>query len=343
MLSVPADEATSALPEGLRRVTDADADGVIALVGAAYDEYPGCVLDLPGIDDDLLRPGTTAARRGSPWWVVVREGAVVATIGAGSRDAEGRVELKRLYVRSDHRGRGLATSLIGVVERQAAGLGAEQVELWSDTRFETAHRRYTALGYAPTGETRQLHDPSDTTEYRFVRTLAPAAPEASVTWHGPHGPETAHLTALPDGWSLTSEVPGAAATVAVEVDRTWRTRRAEVVVAGRPRRLTCDAEGTWWLDGTPASWLTGAVDVDVEVTPSTNTLPIRRLSTSGTEVAEVTAAWVRVPGDGIELRAQHYARTGPDRWRYRSASSSVDLTVDEHGLVEAYGELWRRA
>jgi GNAT superfamily N-acetyltransferase len=61
------------------------------------------------------------------------------------------VELKRLYVRRDHRGQGLATALIGLVERQAAGLGAREVELWSDTRFEDAHRRYEALGYAATG------------------------------------------------------------------------------------------------------------------------------------------------------------------------------------------------
>lgn len=341
-VAAPSAALPGGLPPGLRRISDADADGLIALIGAAYDEHPGCVLDLPGIDDDLPRPGTTAARRGSPWWVVVRDGEVVASIGAGALDADGRVELKRLYVRADQRGRGLATALIDVVERQAAGVGAREVELWTDTRFTTAHRRYTALGYEPTGETRELHDPSDTTEYRFVRRLDPASPEATATWHGPHGRDEARLTALPDGWCLAAEVPGADTAVTVEVDRDWRTRRAEVETAGHRRLLTADARGTWWVDGTAAPHLTGTLDVDVEATPLTNTLPIRRLLATGLEQAELTAAWVRVPGEGVEPLPQRYERTGPDRWRYASASSSAELTVDEHGLVATYGDLWQR-
>jgi hypothetical protein len=56
-----------ALPVGtLRPVEDGDRDALIALIGAAYDEHPGCVLDLPGVDADLCAPATTAAARGGP-------------------------------------------------------------------------------------------------------------------------------------------------------------------------------------------------------------------------------------------------------------------------------------
>lgn len=173
------DRSVGPLP-GLRPVVDADADAVIALVGAAYDEHPGCVLDLDGVDDDLTAPGTNASERGSPWWVVERRtsGAVqvIATVGCGPPTGEDTLELKRLYVALPQRGRGLATALIELVEDHAAELGARSVELWSDTRFVDAHRRYAALGYERTGEDRRLHDPSDTTEWRFVRPLAPARP-----------------------------------------------------------------------------------------------------------------------------------------------------------------------
>jgi GNAT superfamily N-acetyltransferase len=333
-----------AQPTGLRRVADGDADALIALIVAAYDEHPGCVLDLPGVDDDLPAPGTTASRRGSPWWVVEREGAPIASVGAGTRSPAGTVELKRLYVDRSYRGHGLATALVRLVERHAAGLGAHTVELWSDSRFTAAHHRYATLGYERTGEDRDLHDPSATTEHRFVRSIAPATPDATVVWEGPSGRELAHLTALPDGWSLTSHLAERDLRLDVEVDADWATRRADVDLAGARTRLTSDGAGTWWRGGTEAGDLAGASDVDVEGSSATNTLPIRRLLASGTEDAELTAAWVRVPGGSVEPLHQRYTRTGPRTWRYRSSSGfGADLTVDDHGLVERYGDLWVRA
>lgn len=157
-----------------RPVVDADADGLIALIGAAYAQYPGCVLDLPGVDADLLEPGTVAAAGGAPWWVVEAVGAgIIATIGAGPLDDRGDVELKRLYVAGTHRRRGLAAGLVARVEAHAAAVGAERVVLWSDTRFTDAHRLYERLGYRDTGARRDLHDPSRTTEINFVRDLGP--------------------------------------------------------------------------------------------------------------------------------------------------------------------------
>jgi putative acetyltransferase len=167
---LPASSPAHGLP-GLRPVTDADAEGLIALVGACFDEYPGCVLDLPGLDADLLAPATEVARRGGAWWVVERQREIVATIGAGELRDDGLLELKRLYVGPTARRRGLAAALVGVVEAYAAERDAVTVDLWSDTRFLDAHRLYERLGYVATGETRELHDPSDTTERRFRREL----------------------------------------------------------------------------------------------------------------------------------------------------------------------------
>jgi putative acetyltransferase len=160
-----------ALPVGtLRPVEDRDHDALVTLIGAAYDEHPGCVLDLPGVDADLVAPATTAAARGAPWWVVTDGDRVVACVGAGPLRGS-TVELKRLYVAASHRRRGLAAALVRVVEAHAGALGAREVELWSDSRFTAAHRLYTRLGYLDSGERRELGDPSETTELRFSRHL----------------------------------------------------------------------------------------------------------------------------------------------------------------------------
>jgi RimJ/RimL family protein N-acetyltransferase len=157
---------------GLRAARDADAEALVGLIGAAYAEYPGCVLDLDGVDADLQAPGSEAARRDGPWWVVERHGRLVGSVGAGPLRPDGHVELKRLYLDAEARGQGLATALVGLVLRHAAALGARHVDLWSDTRFVAAHERYVQLGFRRTGEERDLDDPSHTTEYRFVRELA---------------------------------------------------------------------------------------------------------------------------------------------------------------------------
>lgn len=165
---------TSTTPTGdrLRPVHDDDAEAVIGLVGAAYAEYEGCVLDLPGVDADLNAPRTSIdAKDGDLWVAEDDDGRVVALCGWAPAGPSA-IELKRLYVSPGRRGKGLGRWLVRQVEQVARERGAQAVELWSDTRFETAHRLYTDLGYERLPETRQLHDPSDTTEYHYRKVLS---------------------------------------------------------------------------------------------------------------------------------------------------------------------------
>lgn len=153
-----------------RPATDADSTALVALIGGCYAEYPGCVLDLPGIDGWLLAPASAYAGAGR-LWVVELDGVVVACVGH-KPTKPGRVELKSLYVAATARHCGLGAGLVSVVEEAARAAGASVVELWSDTRFADAHRLYERLGYRRGKRTRQLHDPSDTTEYFYDRRLA---------------------------------------------------------------------------------------------------------------------------------------------------------------------------
>ncbi|MBW3659313.1 MAG: GNAT family N-acetyltransferase, partial [Actinobacteria bacterium] len=97
-----------------RPIEDDDAEGLIALIGGVYAEYPGCVLDLPGIDDDLPRMRAVVEAAGGDFWVVERDGEVVASGGWAPHEVDGRpgAELKRLYVRADQRGIGIGAWLV---------------------------------------------------------------------------------------------------------------------------------------------------------------------------------------------------------------------------------------
>src|SRR5687767_7962337 len=66
-----------------------------------------------------------------------------------------------------------------------------------------------------------------------------------------------------------------AAHYRIECDRSWRVRRAEATVLGDDRRVLLESDGLGrWRDGAgrPLPDLDGAFDVDLPITPFTNTL-----------------------------------------------------------------------
>ena len=152
----------------IRDGRDSDSPGLIALVGGCFDEYPGCVLDLEGIDADLVAPATAFERQGGRFWVAEAAGRIIGSIGYGLKDGGESVELKKLYVNREFRRRRLAGRLYALVHGAAADHGAKAIELWSDTRFLEAHAFYLSKGFEKLPETRFLNDPSQTTEYHFA-------------------------------------------------------------------------------------------------------------------------------------------------------------------------------
>jgi GNAT superfamily N-acetyltransferase len=163
----------------LREVLDVDGPGLLALVGAAYDEYACGPMDPGGFDADLQLPASAAAERRRRWWVVtdghLGPGMVLASVALGplhpSPDGAAAMELHRLYLAPEVRGAGLATALVGGVAEEARLAGAARLEAWSDTRLVDAHRRYLALGFTLADGERELHDPAGTTELLFTLEL----------------------------------------------------------------------------------------------------------------------------------------------------------------------------
>lgn len=84
------------------------------------------------------------------------------------------------------------------------------------------------------------------------------------------------------------------------------------------------------------------MDVDLNFSPSTNLLPIRRLGLDAGAAAEVHAAWLRFPSLRLERLQQTYTRTGERSYRYESADGAFmrDLEVNAAGLVTRYPGIW---
>ncbi len=153
-----------------REAVDADSDALIALIGGVFEEYPGCVMDVDGEMPELRAIASHFRGLQGRFWVAERSGSVVGCIGFAPLPSDG-VQLHKLYVRADSRRCGIGAALCNLVEASARERGATHVELWSDTRFETAHLVYERRGYLRGSKTRELHDKSDTVEYFFRKDL----------------------------------------------------------------------------------------------------------------------------------------------------------------------------
>jgi hypothetical protein len=132
----------------------------------------------------------------------------------------------------------------------------------------------------------------------------------------------------------------------VTVDEEWNTRIAGAHVRGPGRddrvALVSDGAGMWTADGDHVPDFDGCRDVDMEFTPATNLLPIRRLGLEIGQSAPVEAAWVRFPERRALRLAQTYTRTGDDAYRYESPGFVTEITLHDDGLPVSYGSLWER-
>lgn len=166
--------------------------------------------------------------------------------------------------------------------------------------------------------------------------------------------EIARLTITPAGPALSGTVlaaeDGAPLRVdyKIECDPTWRTRSViiEQTLNGALAvlRLVHDGVREWTVNGHPAPHLSGCVDIDLGVNPSTNALAINRLALAVGASGETLAAWVRFPAlDSVQAK-QAYTRLDRRLFRYRSLASGfeVTLTVDDNGLPVDYGKVWKQ-
>ena len=162
---------TRDLLPGLRRVTDADAASLQALVGGCFAAYPGCVLELDGLDAWMRAPAAGYEAKHGALLVLPSPTGLAACGGWQPGSRPDAIELKSLYVDAAHRRRGTAAAFVGVIERAARERRARVMELWSDTRFTDAHRLYERLGYGRRAGTRALHDLSQSIEYAYAKIL----------------------------------------------------------------------------------------------------------------------------------------------------------------------------
>jgi GNAT superfamily N-acetyltransferase len=157
--------------ELIRPGRDADGPALIALIWACWSAYPGVRMDVDREMPELYALSSYYADQGGMPWVGERDGRPVGMIAArpiGQRTWE----ICRVYVEPSLHGLGLAHALLDQAERHAIAAGADRLALWSDTRFDRAHRFYEKRSYVRHGPVRVLNDISNSLEFGYAKPVS---------------------------------------------------------------------------------------------------------------------------------------------------------------------------
>jgi hypothetical protein len=134
----------------------------------------------------------------------------------------------------------------------------------------------------------------------------------------------------------------------IECDERWSTRLVHVDEswAGKRRELHLvqDKAGHWLKNNAQETLLAGCTDVDLGITPSTNTLPILRLAMPIGSQSEIQAAWIRFPELVVSPTVQSYRHVADREFLYENLQTGFKATiaVDNDGLVHDYSGVWKQ-
>ena len=238
-------------PATLRDGRDTDADGFITLISACWAEYPGCVMDMARENQELFALATHYTTKGGALWAAEEFGKIVGMAGVAPLENK-TWELGKLYLDAAHRGTGLAQALLTAAETHARAAGADELKLWSDTRFDRAHNFYEKHGFIRNGPIRVLNDLSNSLEFAYTKPIHGVVVRR-LDAAGAASAERALaeiLRACVDAGAAVSYLP----PLALETARAFYHRKASEVAAGTRILLA------GWVNGA----LAGTVTLDLD-------------------------------------------------------------------------------
>lgn len=178
----------------------------------------------------------------------------------------------------------------------------------------------------------------------------------NLLWTGReyHSLENCLLRDRAGGYEITSSVVGSYQGVfynvmyVVYTDAHWQTTFFQVrtVLGDKQKIITYrnDGRGNWEQYGVPVPQFSGCIDIDISLTPFTNTLPIRRLQLPVGGGQLIKVLYLDVLAGEVKPVQQQYRRLSANTWRYQDVPNDFDavIEVDDDGLVMDYPGLFVR-
>ena len=195
--------------------------------------------------------------------------------------------------------------------------------------------------------------------------------ERNVMWTPWHNQGVEHLHLLQEEKKITAT--GAIITVVNNVplylaytifcSTTWNVQVVQLYLLDSSKWAMCleqESPGHWTMPfHVPLPQLQHCTDIDISLTPFTNTIPVRRLSLQPGQSADITVAYIDVPAllkvssdqqlsTQIKAIKQRYTclslydNGGIYEYENLSSGYTAELPVDSDGLVLDYPNAFRR-
>ena len=180
--------------------------------------------------------------------------------------------------------------------------------------------------------------------------------QTNLLWTGReyHSMENCLVNVTDTGIRITSTIIGYyerklyKVDYAINTNNKWETVFCEVVSRHSDRtqsiRVESDGKGNWTVGGKEANQFDGCMDIDISLTPFTNTLPINRLQLSEHESKQVSVIFLDVLAHRMTPARQKYSRLSRLRYQYENVPNDFEaiIEVDESGFVADYPLLFTR-
>jgi hypothetical protein len=180
--------------------------------------------------------------------------------------------------------------------------------------------------------------------------------QTNVLWTGQeyYSLENCLVNTTANGSEITSTIIGHyekkiyQVRYSIKTNRNWETVFFEINARHSNQTQTIqfegDGKGNWMGKGKEESRFTGCLDIDIPLTPFTNTLPINRLHLAIGQTQEIRVIYLDLLAQEITPVRQKYTRLSQLEYQYENVPNDFEakIRVDETGLVVAYPSLFVR-
>ena len=169
-----------------------------------------------------------------------------------------------------------------------------------------------------------------------------------------HSLENCVLTKIKSGWNINATIVGAydekiyKVEYVIKANDNWETiyLNLRTQVGGNKQDLIYigDGTGNWTCNGISKPEFEGCIDIDISLTPFTNSLPINRLQWKTNKSQQIKVLFVDVLGEAVTPVQQRYTKLSNAEFRFENVPNDFEavITVDDLGLVLNYPELFIR-
>lgn len=188
------------------------------------------------------------------------------------------------------------------------------------------------------------------------RTFSTGSAGINLLWTGElyNSSENCHFSATETGAEINSTIVGVfekrdfTVEYFIKMNPNWETVSFEIksLVGDKKDYLNFQrvGQGNWSTNGNSAPKFDGCMDIDISVTPFTNTLPINRLKIVENESYLVDVMYIDVLELQLKRVQQRYTRVSKVNYRYENVPNDFEaiITVDDLGFVVSYPGLFAR-